>query len=507
MGGREGELLQSTTQLAQSVSQGLDKLTTKQLGNIVGMQTALGAAVPSLKGERGAQVLSNMDNAIKSGGSSMDILMGKGTKYVGPKGMIDLKRAEEEGIGKPENLQTILQNANKMISNPYTRESVLTQNLGISVHQYEAMQKSGFLNQIAKGKMPTPAELRKYGNSKLADQVAKWNKSHSKAVQSNNVWADKLKADNAKPFESIATNSRSAFHSMPEWMQIGGVWGAGLGMGLFGHSVNLFGRNMLLNGARGILPNIGGEGGLLSRFFRGGGGGPTPPGGGGGLLSSIRNFLGRGSVGAAEGLGAGVLEGGSSAIPIVGGVVSGAISAGADRLSNPQHSWGRSLAKGVGSAVGGTLGALAGIGSGFFTDGLGWLGTGALTAGGSWAGGSIANNLYSLFAGTGDLKSTPSGKKVTAATTGAPTAVPTINSLNVSKLNVQQDTSGNPYKSKNGTANTNTIHLKVDVSGNINNLDKKNQDKVTTTIVDSFSKFFNHSGIDLSTDYMRGVLG
>ncbi len=73
---------------------------------------------------------------------------------------------------------------------------------------------------------------------------------------------------------------------------------------------------------------------------------------------------------------------------------------GLDWAENPDSDWGRSLAKGVGSVVGGLLGSWR---CSFRTRHrwAGSLATGAMAAGGGAAGEAAGDWLYSLFNGEG----------------------------------------------------------------------------------------------------------
>ena len=155
MGGREEEMLRATTALAESVSNGQSSFSNEQLQNVMGLQVALGNAVPELSGERGASLLSNMDSAIKGGGNELDLLMGKGVEFTGLKGMEELQTLKEQGLSNPENLQRVLKGADRMFGgNETMTKFALKEQLGLNLNEYNAMKESGLLDQLRKTLIP-----------------------------------------------------------------------------------------------------------------------------------------------------------------------------------------------------------------------------------------------------------------------------------------------------------------------------------------------------------------
>lgn len=117
MSGREAELIQSTNDLAKSVASRTLTVDNNGLTNIMALQNSVSQLSPQLKGSQGASELQNMNSSIQNADNAMQILLGRGTKYIGPKGMWDLKGKMEKGISDPENIANIFQMSEKL-ANP-----------------------------------------------------------------------------------------------------------------------------------------------------------------------------------------------------------------------------------------------------------------------------------------------------------------------------------------------------------------------------------------------------
>lgn len=415
MSGREEEAIRATSALLQNVARGQAEFSANQVKNVVAMQTALGEKVPSLKGERGASLLSTMDNSIKNADAAGDILLGKGTKYQGIAGMYELQKRKEEGISNPDNLRTMLDMSDRLIADPKARNMALSSKLGISLHQVEALQQSGFFADFRAGKITNEEykkKLEEVGVQANKDRLGLWDNSQARDQQDNVVQDEKINTKFSYAAEETGTGLGQLWHGLPDWMQLGAMGVAGAGGLMFGGKLARGAKNFLL---RKMLPKVNGSGGLkgLWNSFRGG-----PPTGGGGGAGGLRGLLGRG-VDFVSDVGGGLLKGAKQAIssPLqsVKSLASGAsklvkampligaaTTVAADRLESPQHDWMRSLVKGAGSLIGGLVGTGAGVAAGVGTGGAGLVATGALAAGGSVLGEKAADSIYSYFAGEED---------------------------------------------------------------------------------------------------------
>jgi hypothetical protein len=457
MRGREAEMLQSTMQLIQNVSQGLPQMTDKSVGNVVAMQTALGKAVPSLKGERGAEVLSNWNSAIKGGDTGFDLIMGRGTnpQYTGLQGSYKLGLMKEQGL-TPENSKEFFQGLDKMFGNGPNSDAMKAmaykqEGFG-TMTEYNALQKSGFLDMIKKGKMPTASQLRKVGATDLAKQFANYNNSETSRVDWQNAQKENQKADYQKPFDQIGKAINGAWFQIPEAVRMPLLTAGFLGGGHLAY------RGMSSLASRVLSPTV--------RNFVGGGGGS-------GIWAGLRS--GASKIG---GKALSLLADTSKSVPLIGA----AVETVADRVQNPQHSWGRSLAKGIGTGIGTGLGMLASGLVDVGTGGLGIVTNAGLTMGGAYLGSKAGDWIYNLFNGNSDTK------------TSKQTASAPINNTTAKDKEYALASSVDALNKNN--------EVKITVSGKIDGLSPDNQKKVA----DSISNYFNGSvnNYNLVFDQRRG---
>lgn len=456
MRGREAEMLQATMSLIQNVSQGLPSMSNQGAGNIVSMQTALGQAVPSLKGDRGAQVLSNWDAAIKGGDTGFDLIMGRGTnpQFTGLQGSYQLGLMKEQGLSNPKTAQMFFQGLDRMFgngpnSNAMKAMAYKQEGFG-TMTEYNALKKSGFINMIEQGKMPSPDQLRKAGAKDLATQVENYNKSQTSQVDYQNSQKENQRADYQKPFDQIGKFMNQTWFKLPEAVRTPLLTAGFLGGG------QLMYKGMSSLASRLFSPTVG-------NFIRGSGSG---------LLSTARSgatsLLERAGPLALDGL-----EMATKAMPIAGAVIDPFVN----HALNPQNSWGKSIAHGIGTGVGAGLGLLASGLVDVGTGGLGIVTNAGLTMGGAYLGGKASDWISSLFGGNDNQTSSAVKKKATAKDQEYSLA------QSVSTLN-------------------NNNEVKITVQGNISGMDQTNQQKVA----DSISQYFNDAinNYNLAFDQRRG---
>lgn len=261
MNGREEEALRSTINLANQVGSTMTKLTDKQAGNIVGLQTSLAQSIPTMAGDRGANLLGGIDSAIKNGGNNMDLLMGKGTEFMGgAKAMNDLQRAKDKGVSDPKNLYRIFSNATKTIPDIEYRKSVISQETGMSLTQVDDMYSSGMVSKILSNNLTDPNDLTKEG-SKMIDQKS-LDSSKSMPGQENvaNAILQQQKGDAGGWLSHLGTKAKSLYTSQPEWDRMAEV-GVGSVLGLKGISKASRG---LVNGYKWATSAIDGSGGIAN---------------------------------------------------------------------------------------------------------------------------------------------------------------------------------------------------------------------------------------------------
>ena len=382
LAGREEELLRTTSSLAEKVSQGQVGLSDEKFSDLVGMQTLLGASVSQFKGDAGTKILSNIDTGIKNSGSNFDLLLGKGTEFVGLSGMADLERAKEQGL-TPDNIKRIYDNSIKMFGsfdNEMTRYA-FKNNLGVSFTEFDAMQKAGYWESIANGYTPSASELESIGANTTLESLNNYNNSETARVDSLNAKSSNLNADHSKAYDEVDKTTRGLFHNLPDPVKHGLLFGAGV----FGPSLLRKAGGSLLRSNFGstLIGGTGasGGGGFLANLLRGGATtattSTTATNGAVRGLNRLGQFLGTSSGNLTTTISTGVSNALSNASvytnlatatgkAVAGGVglLSGISTYVQDRKANPQTSTGRSVTKAVGSAVGGTAGWVASAGAG-----------------------------------------------------------------------------------------------------------------------------------------------
>ncbi len=546
MQGREGEMLRSTAALVKSVGDRLPNMDKRQMGSIVGFQAELGASIPGLRGERGAQVLSGMNNAMANSSNEMDIIMGKGWKpgYTGIAGSLSLEMKQESGLSDPSNLQEALRGMDYVIP-PGTDErtkklmkyKILKDQFGVgSMQTAKAMDESGFLKKVQSGKVGTAEyadELEKMGLKDEAKRARKFAQTNSNQRNQNDARNISNQFDISETPEKIATNLNSAWSTyVPTMLQLPLQIGAGMMIsrhaapmarsGLQGLK-KLFGRN--IDGVRGPglrglfnmgaetlekrMPNMYeamsgpasragsflgariGDIGAQSRIFTSAMGttGESLAASGGRLASGAGKLLG----------GAGKLIGGK--LPVIGGV----IEYGLDRMMNPETNSGRSAYRAIGGTIGAGLGLLGAGALGVGTGGAGFLAGAAITTGASAAGSSAGDWLYSAINGKGDLEAQAQadGKDVSTDSVNAKSInADTIKLGDKDLAQIAQKDNPRDYKkySADGSSNSNTQVIKLEVSGEV----KGGTPEKQGTLMDSIKDFFTKkSPQDLSKDTER----
>lgn len=482
MSGREEELLRATTGLASSVSAGLSGLSESRLSDIMGIQSMLGEAVPTLKGEKGAEILTSVDSAIKGGSNGFDLIMGKGVlpEFSGVKGSYNLGLMKEQGLS-PVALQYMFKGLDRMYGegNHELKAMTAKQEFGMSMETYNKLVGSGLDQRIKSGDAVGEEELRNIGAEDILRDYDKYTDSSTSQVQSMEAYKDNRQADHSQPYDETHKGIMGGYNSLPDFVQHGLIGAGALGTGL------LMPKAL---GAlrRAVSPTVGGgggAGGAMSSLWS------KAKGLGSSAWSGIR---GAGSRLASSGGGEALLRGGSSVgarVPIAGAL----IGAGADQLINEDNSWGRSLAKGVGGAVGGTLGFLGAGALGFGTAGAGWLGLGAATVGGGVAGEKAGDWLYSKFSGEGKKKSSSYDETVEE-----------FDKSPTSKASSPK--AGKDAEKMLATANQEHV-IKLVIEGSVEGMNKSNEDKIADGAREYLQKLAKRSGssstINLSFDQSR----
>lgn len=512
MRGREEEMTRSAVSLLDRLSKTLPQVTESQMSNVMSLQTALANAIPEYKGTRGAEKLSTIDSAIKSGGNAIDLLMGKGTKYQGIEGIYNLKYQQEEGIANPKNLAEIMQGLDRVVAggtpiSSQLKDFIASENLGISLHDMKAFRKTGLLDRLTSGDYSmSQSELDNLASMgvdpKTLEKLSQWDNTQTKRGKYVDTQDSKLREQMGVGIDRMDKTFGEMFHSIPSQTVKGGLLASSA---LFsGVLLNKF-RTRGIDSLSRLGPSIGqNASGWFRNIFKGTGG----TGGAGGVMSgmgSILNpkniwsnygkgigntiggfaqygddlinaggwkaFLGKGVSSVAKG--AGAL---GKSIPIVGG----AVSLGIDRMSNPETSWGRSIFKTVGGVIGGIGGGAVAGALGVGTGGVGTAlaGTGLVaggSAGGTWAG----DKLYDLMFGKSD--------KVKQSEIDRSKDIDKSKSSNTDK-----------YSMNPSSDNSHVQEIKITVDGKIDGMDTSNQKVVSSAISDYYKQRQRSNRLDLA---------
>jgi hypothetical protein len=315
MEGREKDQLKALQGLLGSVSQGRT-MTNQEVMNTMGLQSVLaGSGVRSLSGEKGGQLMSDLNQGIRQGidDPATRLLFGQGTKYQGLDDMIKLQEQMEKGVSDPENVKMLTQTVQGMGLSDDAEDGyfsrIVRDRLGVDISAQQArglmdLSREGKLDQSSidkvlssdkeTGKAVGDEKLTQYQDSKAATANQSDATTEKQATQMSD-FGDALRAANAAasgipvPFYAAAVAATTLAASM------------GMAAMSFGASTVLRGgvaRNY--NGGTGASTFLGRAKERVSGWFgRGGGGGGTPGGGGGGGL--FGGWFGRGGGTAAAG--------------------------------------------------------------------------------------------------------------------------------------------------------------------------------------------------------------
>lgn len=507
MTGREEEAQRSLVNLANSVSTGMASLSESQLSNISGLQSALGQSIPGLSGDRGAEMLQGIDQSIKGGGSNLDVVMGKGFDKFGLVDSWELEMQKSRGISDPQNLIDITTGADRMWGSD-TPESkaasgyALKNLLGVSADTVGKMQDSGFIERIMEGDMPTPQEFLDQDIPEMVEQAEQYQASDSKEVLDNISQDEIIKDKTSTPFEYGGRKiKKNLWHNMWDGAQIGAIGVSALGGGMLAKSMLNQGLKsvspLVKDGAKSVNP--------VSRAINGVAKGTEAVSKGVNAGTKAVSNTVKAGTGLVAKTGSALTKAGSTAlrgVPIAGA----AITTGMDRLENPDHDWGRSITKGVGSALGGTLAAAGAVASGLFTGGTSWVATPALAVGGAKLGETVGDGLYSLFNGKEDKeKSKASNNQEAVSTHVEPVAETNVSLEQLKVKNLTIEELGDLSKLVgSGTQDSQEINLNVKLSGGIDGMNEDNEKKVAETLISSLMGTPRVPGMNLAMSFSRG---
>lgn len=301
MEGREEEQLSALNTLVDSVSQG-GTVRKEDVLNLMGLQSLFNqSGQESLRGDRGARLLADMDSGIRQGidNPKLRLMYGMGTKYQGPEGYAELARVMEQGISNIENVEVAFRVAESSYTGPgEISDDILAGNLhrlfrqeyGVEVNmeQIDALvdlYRRGELNQEALDSIIK--EDLSVGEVDSAERLKMYQDSSEALANQSEAITDK-QAANLNDFGDLVKKANNAIGWLPapvyaSVVALGALAAAaastaasfGLSRGVRKWAGSKYGKS---GGGRG---RRGGKGGRRPNI--GSGNGPTPPFGGGGL--------------------------------------------------------------------------------------------------------------------------------------------------------------------------------------------------------------------------------
>lgn len=137
MTGREDEQVQAINELARTLTKNTLKVTSDDFKGMVSLQTELARQNPALKGERGAELLSQASSGLSSSNEKLLRAAGFGTQFHGVEGMIKVKKLLEKGDANT--LKTIFNNLDASGMDDPTKSLFFNENLGTNMEGSEQL--------------------------------------------------------------------------------------------------------------------------------------------------------------------------------------------------------------------------------------------------------------------------------------------------------------------------------------------------------------------------------
>jgi soluble lytic murein transglycosylase-like protein len=432
---RAVEAMESTAGLLSELGQTLPTVNAK---SVVALQTALNqTGNPGLMGERGADTVSKLNSMLTSGGGYDEFFTLRALGWGKDKDYYQARLQADQGISNSENLSAILSDIQKF-SNPELMDLALSKRAGISL-----TQAKNFREETNDYSSVTPEALHKIQGSLEQATTGDTVKTEAdKWLSSTGGWITTVDAKLEEALSKFGNGMLDDFYKMKEFTaemvdnlanKLGSDNGrSSSGLGVSDTSLGLLGLGAGVIGGGALLKwGLKKGGNALVNWFKGGSktastlGGMEAAAGETAAVSGLVNQFGaplaRGaSTGskffkATEGWGnavtrvspklGGAVKGGLSfiddaiakaapaltkmapAAKFLGKAapgISGVLSAGAAKMEG--DSWGESVAKGLGSALGMIGGGLLGsaIMPGVGTAAVGFAGSMTGEAGGEW---------------------------------------------------------------------------------------------------------------------------
>ena len=430
MMGRESEQVKAIEYLTEALTSGKLEVTSKDIREIVSLQTALGNANPALKGERGAAMVGGLTESLNRDDELILRLMGYGGDAgFGIQGYNIASQRAERGLADPEVRKLVDQTANRYVGGKESEmaRAVLTRSLGLSYDEYDALIKPEVWNSsdtldLGAGKAQQSELLQKYDGSSL------------RSMQEYEANKDNARAATGDLTNTTIAPARGLFNMAPTGLQSVGdfgkhivPWYAGgkmlkfafggisklLGKGKTGvdpamvadsvddigksvitNSADDIGKSVITNSADDVAGAAGGKFAGLGSKFTGIGG----------------KFIGKGGK---------LLGAFGKVAPFIPAAIGGVQAVG-DVARGDNESAAGNLGKGLGATAGIIGGAKLGaaVGTAVATPGIGTLAGGAIGALGGLLGGvfgeGAGRGIYSALSGEDSTSESLSGENIGA---------------------------------------------------------------------------------------------
>lgn len=281
MAGRDRELIESVSSLAQSTAQGRVGISGSDLDQLVGLQTLLGSKEEAWKGEKGTSVLNSIDQSIKGGDSRIDALLGWGSEFQGVTGRANLERMKAKGLTDPENVKRIFSNIDSLNESNDYKALLVSDIFGISIEEADRLMKDDIKSTLKSGGL-SKAEMEDLigsGGSSLSTKGDEYSNSEASQRSKFDIEMEEFKKTGGEFLDSIFYPIAGAFGQLPE----GAQWALG-GAGTIG--ATLLGKKAL-TGLKGLFTGKVKDVGKAGKLGKLGAGGKLNLGGASKLLGPL----------------------------------------------------------------------------------------------------------------------------------------------------------------------------------------------------------------------------
>ncbi|ATN94562.1 endo-beta-N-acetylglucosamidase [Bacillus phage BSP9] len=297
MEGREKDQLKALQGLLDGVSRGRS-MTNDEVMNVMGMQSVLASTgVRSLSGEKGGQLLSDLNEGIRQSidNPTARLIFGQGTKYQGLEGRFALRKQLEKGISDVDNVKSIAAYAQSQADTEGGQNEVFAQAvrslLGTDI---TSEQTEGIMGLYRDGKL-TDETLKGYVDSnestgsKTADERLSKYQDSKEATSNQSEATTEKQATELYDYGNVLREANAAMSGLNPLIYTATAALGGLAVAATG-AAGSFLMSSVLRGA--VAGRMGSGGAILGGLGRRGGGGTTG-GGGGGFFGALRSSVGR----------------------------------------------------------------------------------------------------------------------------------------------------------------------------------------------------------------------